>query len=97
MIDEDLDALLADHGVACSCNGVPFVGIKDSEDENIGSGAASAQSNAIALLVKTSDVQSLGIKAGVTIVVATINYLARNPARVDDGAFSTIPLTKGRP
>lgn len=94
MINEDLDAFLADHGLPCACKGVSFLGIKDSSDADVGGGGSSAQANMVVLTVKTSDIVAAGIKHGVVIVVDGTAYSARNPERVDDGAFSTIPLTK---
>lgn len=94
MIDEDLDAFLADHGLPCVCKGLSFLGIKDSSDSDVTGGGSAAQVNMVVLTVKTSDVVAAGIKHGVVIVVDGTAYSARNPERIDDGAFSTIPLTK---
>lgn len=97
MLDEDLDVFLEEHGVACSVGGVDFVGIKDEPDEQLSLGMVAAQSTMTTLLVKSTVVAARGIKAGVAVVVAGAPYVARNPVKVDDGAFCQIPLTKGPP
>ena len=94
MIDEDFDAFLADHGLPCLCNGVEFMGIKDSIDEDVGSGGMNSQANLVTLRVLSSVVQASGIKSGIVITVNNVDYTARNPAREDDGAFTLIPITK---
>lgn len=94
MIDEDLDAFLADHGLPCSCKGVNFIGIKDSSDADVSGGGISAQANMVSLTLKSSVIAVVGIKHGVVITVDGVAYTARNPERLDDGAFSSIPLTK---
>lgn len=96
MFDEDLDVFLEDHGVPCSVAGSDFTGIKDEPDEQLSVGVG-ALSTMTTVLVKSSVVAALGIKAGVAIVVAGVQYVARNPVRLDDGAFSQVPLTKGPP
>ncbi|MFZ6734739.1 hypothetical protein ACO0LG_22640 [Undibacterium sp. Ji42W] len=93
MIVEDLDIYLEDHGLPCTCKAINFLGIKDSGDDNIASSGINAQVNMVSLLVKTSDVIKAGIKHGVVILVDGVAYSARNPARLDDGAFSSIPIT----
>lgn len=95
MLDEDLDVFLEEHGVACSVGGVEFVGIKDEPDEQLTVGIVGMQSTMTSLTVKTTVVAALAIKAGVAVVVAGVQYVARNPVKVDDGAFSQVPLTKG--
>lgn len=95
MLDEDLDVFLEEHGVRCSVAGVDFVGIKDEPDEQLSVGMVGALSTMTTLLVKSTVIASLGIKAGVAVVVAGVQYVARNPVKVDDGAFCQVPLTKG--
>lgn len=94
MFAEDLDALLADHGVACSSGGINFIGIKDEPDEDLSMGGLSAQSSMTTLLVKTSDVALASITSGSSIVVDGDTYKSRTPRRQDDGAFTLIPLSK---
>ena len=96
MIDEDDDAFLADHGLPCFCNGLPFLGIKDSVDENVGVSGMSAQANMVTLLVLSSVVAAASIKSGVAIIVDSVTYVARNPVRVDDGKFTSIPISRGK-
>jgi hypothetical protein len=97
MIDEDLDAYLADHGVPCSCGTVDFVGILDQPDDELAMGGMHAQSTMSSLLVKTSDVAAVGIKYGTTLIVNTVAYSAHNPAMEGDGAFSRMLLSKVTP
>ena len=93
MIVEDLDIYMEDHGQPCTCKAFNFLGIKDSGDDNLSSGGINAQANMVTLLVKTSDVIAASIKHGVVILVDGVAYSARNPAKLDDGAFSSIPIT----
>ncbi len=95
MFDEDLDVFLEEHGVGCSVGAVDFLGIKEEPDEQLAVGMVGAQSTMTTLLVKSSVIAALGIKAGVAVLVAGVAYVARNPVKVDDGAFSQVPLTKG--
>jgi hypothetical protein len=97
MIDEDLDAYLADHGVPCSCGSVDFVGILDQPDEDLPMGGMHAQSTTATLLIKTGVIVAAGIKYGTPITVNAIAYTAHNPAKESDGAFSNILLTKVAP
>jgi hypothetical protein len=97
MIDEDLDAFLADHGTACTCGPVGFFGIKDEPDEQMGVGMVASQSAMVTLLVKSSVIAAAGIRSGSGILVGSVAYVARVPVRQDDGSFTQIPLTKGAP
>lgn len=97
MLDEDLSGFLEDHGVPCSVGAVEFLGIKDSPDEEIPSGAITAQSTMATLRMLTSDVVRASIKAGTVLTVNGSQYKARNPMREDDGAFSLVPLSKVTP
>jgi len=98
MIDEDLDAFLEDHGKPCQCGAVDFLGIVDAPDENLSMGGGmNALSQMTTVMLKTSVVVAAGIKLGVGLVVDGVPYMARQPVRVDDGAFSSIPLTKVTP
>lgn len=94
MIDEDLDSFLEDHGVPCVCGATTFLGIKDEPDEDLSGGGISAQSTMTTLLVKTSVVIAANIKHGTSVQVNGVAYTARNPSRLDDGLFSSIPLSK---
>jgi hypothetical protein len=94
MFAEDLDVFLADHGLPCSCGAVNFKGIKDEPDETLGMGGLHAQSTMTILLVKSSVIQQAGIKKDSVIIVDGVNYISRVPERKDDGAFTSIPLSK---
>jgi hypothetical protein len=97
MLDEDLDCFLEEHGSRCSVGGVDFIGIKDEPDEQLQIGMLGAQSAMTTLVVKATTIAALGIKSGVTILVGGVQYQARNPAKMDDGAFCQVPLTKVGP
>jgi hypothetical protein len=94
MLDEDLDLFLEEHGLRCSVGGTDFIGIKDEPDEQLQVGMLGVQSAMTTLLVKSAIIAALGIKSGVTVLVDGVAYQARNPAKLDDGAFCQVPLSK---
>ena len=94
MIADDLDQYLEDHGVPCNCGAVEFMGIVEKPDQALGLSGLHAQSTMDTVLVKTSVIAAAGIKNGSAITVDGVGYLSRVPAAFEDGAFSTIPLTK---
>lgn len=94
MIDEDLDAFLADHGSPCVCGTVEFLGIVNAPDELLPMGGMHAQSTMTSILVKTSVVAAAAIKYGTPVTVNGVAYTAHNPVQEGDGAFSNVQLSK---
>ncbi len=94
MFDEDLDAFLEDHGLPCTCGTTNFLGIKDEPDEDVSGGGMHAQTTMTTLMIYSSVVVEARIKLGAAILVDGVAYTARNPIRLDDGKFSSVPLTK---
>lgn len=94
---EDLDAFLADWGVICSTASTPqFLGMVDQPDQLMDLQRVSAHSRQYELTYVTSSV-SLARDMPVTVTEgpAAGSYTVREaPRQVDDGAFSTVLLSK---
>jgi hypothetical protein len=94
MIQEDLDAFLADHGVEFKVGTVPFMGILDKADSEVDLGKVRTTSTMYTLLVKTSVVASNKLRNGSEITSGADRYAVREPEQQDDGAFTQLNLTK---
>jgi hypothetical protein len=93
-MDEDLDAFLEDHGKPCLAGTTDFLGILDQPDVDVDLGKASTTSTMYALTVKSSVVVQAPLRNGTRITVAGVDYIARHPLQLDDGAFTQFSLTK---
>ena len=93
-LTEDADTLnvyLSDFGLSCQIgSGTAFKGILDATAENIASGLAT--SIEYLLRSRTTDVSSAS--RGTTITVDSANYTVRENIPEDDGAFTTLLLSK---
>jgi hypothetical protein len=94
MIQEDLDAFLADHGVEFKVGAVPLVGILDKVDTELDIGKVRTTSTTYTLLVKSSVVLTYSLRNGSEITIGDSRYAVREPEQVDDGAFTQLNLTK---
>jgi hypothetical protein len=93
-MEEDLDGFLEDHGKPCSVGAVEFLGILDAPGEVLTLGGDGVISNEYALTVKATVVAQARIKHGTPVLVDGVQYTARPPRAVDDGAFVLVPLSK---
>ena len=94
MFDEDLDGFLADHGVPCTAGGFAFTGMLDAPGEVITVGIQDVVSNDYQLTVTTATIGAAAIRYGTAISVAGVSYMAKVVVPVDDGAFSSIHLSR---
>jgi len=94
-MEEDLDGFLEDHGKPCKVGDLPeFLGILDAPGEVLTLGGDGVISNEYALTVKATVVAQARIKHGTPVLVDGVQYTARPPRAVDDGAFMLVPLSK---
>jgi hypothetical protein len=93
-MDEDLDGFLEDHGKPCNVGAVEFLGILDAPGEVLTLGGDGVISNEYALTVKATVVAQARIKHGTPVLVNGVQFTARPPRAVDDGAFMIVPLSK---
>ena len=94
MIQEDLDAFLADHGVEFKVGAVPLMGILDKVDSELDIGKVRTTSTMYTLLVKSSVVAAYSLRNGSEIAIGASRYAVREPEQVDDGSFTQLNLTK---
>jgi hypothetical protein len=89
---EDLDAFLADFGVACVFGAQQFVALPDQPDELMNLARAGAHSTEYLITYRTDAATLTRGDAG---TVGGVAYTVREaPRKVDDGAFSRVLLTK---
>jgi hypothetical protein len=93
MVNEPLDAFLADFGVACTAGAISAVGILDMPGQVLGNGMVI--STDYTLTCKSADFGGLFYGDGITI--AGVNYQVREVRKLDDGSFCEITLSKLAP
>lgn len=91
---ENLSVFLRDFGVQCSANGHQFLGLLDTPDQTMNMSGVNVVSTMYACTVMTSDATSAGLTSGLSIVVGGVSYVIRDVLLQDDGAFSTLTLSK---
>lgn len=91
---DDLTHYFADHGIPCRCQTGDFLALFDVSDTTTNGFGIAGQTGSFDLTMMTSDVIKLAIKHGTVITIYGKNYQAKNPERIDDGAFSKVGLSK---
>ena len=94
MITEDPAVFLADFGVPCTSNGVPFTGVLDTPDQTLSMAGVNVLSTMYALTVKTADVTAAAIATGSAVTVNGAPFVVRDTVLQDDGVFSILTLSK---
>ncbi len=87
---EDLDAFLADFGVAVSSGSLSGLGVLDMPDDLIATGDVVTAGYSVQ--VKSSIFS--GLKRGDSVTVDSVSYTVREFRKIDDGNLGRIYLSK---
>lgn len=94
MFTETRAVFLADFGVPCTANGRTFQGVLDTPDETMNMAGVNVLSTMYQCLVDTADAQAAALLSGTSITVAAQPYVIRDVVLVDDGAFTSLTLSR---
>ena len=94
MFTEDLSIFFADFGVPCTFGAYAFTGILDTPDEALSMGGVNVLSTMYQLRCPRADVIASGMASDSIISVSGQAYKVRDIMRSDDGAISSMSLTK---